>query len=181
MGGGRELGVVELGEQLGDHSVHYSGFGLLGDMLRDQGTLQKEEEKDEEVLDDRLQKRSHQQTVIEAGLPGYKPQKGVNWEDGGFLPDSQAEEEERLQGYERTSPLYMEISQQSKVNVEDGGVEMVEVQVEPFTGNVDMLPLEVEVCLDIVSHKPSTNKSVPRPNIHPSQFAIHPISLIIFA
>ena len=144
--------MVELGEQLGDHSVHYSGFGLLGDMLRDQTKFREEEEEDEEeVLDNRLQKRSQQPTVIEARLPGYKPQEqkrqNGNLADCG-LQDKLAEEGDRWQGDGRKSPIYMEILQQVKVN-EDGGLEeksgMMKLQVEPFADSLDLLPLEVEV------------------------------------
>ena len=103
-----------------------------------------------------LQKRSQQPTVIEARLPGYKPQEqkrqNVNLADS-ELQDNLAEEEERLQADERKSPIYMEISQQAKVNVtrpdEDGRVDeksaMMKIQVEPFADSLDLLPLEVEV------------------------------------
>ena len=36
MGGARDLGVVEIGENLGDNSVHYSGFGILSELMSDQ-------------------------------------------------------------------------------------------------------------------------------------------------
>ena len=158
MGGGRELGVVEIGEQLGDDSVHYSGFGLLGHMLRDQTNLPKEEQEEEEegkeeVLDNQFQKRSKQPTVIETTLPGYKPKEekrqSVNWVDAGLKNLTEEKNKLQMQGYERKSPIYTKISQQVKENVEDGGVEKrsekVEIQVEPFADSLDMLPLEVEV------------------------------------
>ena len=150
--------MVELGEQLGENSIHYSGFGLLGDMLGDDQTTKFQEE--ELVLDNRLQKRSQQPTVIEARLPGYKPQEQKKpqehkKQDGKFadselnLQASLAQEEERLEGDdERRSPIYMEISQQQQVKMnvtrpeERGGVKM---QVEPYADSLDLLPLEVEV------------------------------------
>ena len=158
MGGGRDLCVVELGEQLGDNSIHYSGFGLLGDMLTCDDQTKKFQE-EEKVLDNRLQKRSQQPTVIEARLPGYKPQdlkkpQEQTKQDGKFadselnLQASLAQEEDRLEGDdERRSPIYMEISQQQvKMNVtrpeENVGVKM---QVKPYADSLDLLPLEVEV------------------------------------
>ena len=158
--------MVELGEQLGDHSVHYSGFGLLGDMLRDQTNFreEEEEEEEEEVLDNQLPKRSQQPTVIQARLPGYKPQEqkrldGNSAESG--LQDNLAEEE-RWQSDERKSPIYMEISQQVKVTKadDDGGLDeknvLKKMEVEPFADSLDLLPLEVEVevCLGIAVPNP---------------------------
>ena len=160
MGGGRDLCVVELGEQLGDNSIHYSGFGLLGDMLTCDDQTKKFQE-EEKVLDNRLQKRSQQPTVIEARLPGYKPQdlkkpQEQKKQDGKFA-DSELNlqaslaQDERFEGDdERRSPIYMEIShhqlQQVKMNVtrpeEKVGVKM---QVEPYADSLDLLPLEVEV------------------------------------
>ena len=154
--------MVELGEQLGDNSIHYSGFGLLGDMLGDDQTKKFQEE--EMLLDNRLQKRSQQPTVIEARLPGYKPQdlkkpqeqnkpQEQKKQDGKFA-DSELNlqaslaQDERFEGDdERRSPIYMEISQQQvKMNVtrpeEKVGVKM---QVEPYADSMDLLPLEVEV------------------------------------
>ena len=158
MGGGRDLCVVELGEQLGENSIHYSGFGLLGDMLTcDQTTKFQEEEM---VLDNRLQKRSQQPTVIEARLPGYKPQdlkktQDQKKQDGKFanselnLQASLVQEEERLDGDdERRSPIYMEISQQQQVKMNVTRPEDkvgVKMQVEPYADSLDLLPLEVEV------------------------------------
>ena len=164
MGGGRDLCVVELGEHLGENSVHYSGFGLLGDMLRDQTKEEeKEEEKEKVVLDNRLQKRSQQPTVIEARLPGYKPQPAdQKKQDGKFadcgLQSDHLAEEGRWQGDdERRSPIYMEISQQQQVKMnvtrpeEDAGLEAeksgMKIQVEhSYADSLDLLPLEVEVC-----------------------------------
>ena len=144
MGGGRDLCVVELGEQLGEDSIHYSGFGVLGDMLRDQTKFQEQEE--EMVLDNRLQNRSQQPTLIEARLPGYKlkgQQKDGNLTDISGLQDYLAVEE-RLQGLESPRREMLQVTKETGVQEKSEGDGM-KIEMEACADSLDLLPLEVEV------------------------------------
>ena len=144
MGGGRDLCVVELGEQLGEDSIHYSGFGVLGDMLRDQTKFQEQEE--EMVLDNRLQNRSQQPTLIEARLPGYKlkgQQKDGNLTDISGLQDYLAVEE-RLQGLESPGGEMLQVTKETGVQEKSEGDGM-KIEMEACADSLDLLPLEVEV------------------------------------
>ena len=144
MGGGRDLCVVELGEQLGEDSIHYSGFGVLGDMLRDQTKFQEQEE--EMVLDNRLQNRSQQPTLIEARLPGYKlkgQQKDGNLTDISGLQDYLAVEE-RLQGLESPRREMLQVTKEAGVHEKSEGDGM-KIEMEACADSLDLLPLEVEV------------------------------------
>ena len=144
MGGGRDLCVVELGEQLGEDSIHYSGFGVLGDMLRDQTKFQEQEE--EMVLDNRLQNRSQQPTLIEARLPGYKlkgQQKDGNLTDISGLQDYLAVEE-RLQGLESPGREMLQVTKETGVQEKSEGDGM-KIEMEACADSLDLLPLEVEV------------------------------------
>ena len=144
MGGGRDLCVVELGEQLGEDSIHYSGFGVLGDMLRDQTKFQEQEE--EMVLDNRLQNRSQQPTLIEARLPGYKlkgQQKDENLTDISGLQDYLAVEE-RLQGLESPGREMLQVTKETGVQEKSEGDGM-KIEMEACADSLDLLPLEVEV------------------------------------
>ena len=145
MGGGRDLCVVELGEQLGEDSIHYSGFGVLGDMLRDQTKFQEQEE-EEMVLDNRLQNRSQQPTLIEARLPGYKlkgQQKDGNLTDISGLQDYLAVEE-RLQGLESPGREMLQVTKETGVQEKSEGDGM-KIEMEACADSLDLLPLEVEV------------------------------------
>ena len=145
MGGGRDLCVVELGEQLGEDSIHYSGFGVLGDMLRDQTKFQEQEE-EEMVLDNRLQNRSQQPTLIEARLPGYKlkgQQKDGNLTDISGLQDYLAVEE-RLQGLESPRREMLQVTKETGVQEKSEGDGM-KIEMEACADSLDLLPLEVEV------------------------------------
>ena len=145
MGGGRDLCVVELGEQLGEDSIHYSGFGVLGDMLRDQTKFQEQEE-EEMVLDNRLQNRSQQPTLIEARLPGYKlkgQQKDGNLTDISGLQDYLAVEE-RLQGLESPGGEMLQVTKETGVQEKSEGDGM-KIEMEACADSLDLLPLEVEV------------------------------------
>ena len=144
MGGGRDLCVVELGEQLGEDSIHYSGFGVLGDMLRDQTKFQEQEE--EMVLDNRLQNRSQQPTLIEARLPGYKlkgQQKDGNLTDISGLQDYLAVEE-RLQGLESPGGEMLQLTKETGVQEKSEG-DGIKIEMEACADSLDLLPLEVEV------------------------------------
>ena len=144
MGGGRDLCVVELGEQLGEDSIHYSGFGVLGDMLRDQTKFQEQEE--EMVLDNRLQNRSQQPTLIEARLPGYKlkgQQKDGNLTDISGLQDYLAVEE-RLQGLESPGGEMLQVTKETGVQ-EKSEADGIKIEMEACADSLDLLPLEVEV------------------------------------
>ena len=144
MGGGRDLCVVELGEQLGEDSIHYSGFGVLGDMLRDQTKFQEQEE--EMVLDNRLQNRSQQPTLIEARLPGYKlkgQQKDGNLTDISGLQDYLAVEE-RLQGLESPGREMLQVTKETGVQEKSEG-DGIKIEMEACADSLDLLPLEVEV------------------------------------
>ena len=144
MGGGRDLCVVELGEQLGEDSIHYSGFGVLGDMLRDQTKFQEQEE--EMVLDNRLQNRSQQPTLIEARLPGYKlkgQQKDGNLTDISGLQDYLAVEE-RLQGLESPGGEMLQVTKETGVQEKSEG-DGIKIEMEACADSLDLLPLEVEV------------------------------------
>ena len=144
MGGGRDLCVVELGEQLGEDSIHYSGFGVLGDMLRDQTKFQEQEEK--MVLDNRLQNRSQQPTLIEARLPGYKlkgQQKDGNLTDISGLQDYLAVEE-RLQGLESPGREMLQVTKETGVQEKSEGDGM-KIEMEACADSLDLLPLEVDV------------------------------------
>ena len=144
MGGGRDLCVVELGEQLGEDSIHYSGFGVLGDMLRDQTKFQEQEE--EMVLDNRLQNRSQQPTLIEARLPGYKlkgQQKDGNLTDISGLQDYLAVEE-RLQGLESPGREMLQVTKEAGVQEKSEG-DGIKIEMEACADSLDLLPLEVEV------------------------------------
>ena len=144
MGGGRDLCVVELGEQLGEDSIHYSGFGVLGDMLRDQTKFQEQEE--EMVLDNRLQNISQQPTLIEARLPGYKlkgQQKDGNLTDISGLQDYLAVEE-RLQGLESPGREMLQVTKETGVQEKSEGDGM-KIEMEACADSLDLLPLEVEV------------------------------------
>ena len=147
MGGGRDLCVVELGEQLGEDSIHYSGFGVLGDMLRDQTKFQEQEEEEEEmILDSRLQNRSQQPTLIEARLPGYKlkgQQKDGNLTDISGLQDYLAVEE-RLQGLESPGREMLQVTKETGVQEKSEGDGM-KIEMEACADSLDLLPLEVEV------------------------------------
>ena len=147
MGGGRDLCVVELGEQLGEDSIHYSGFGVLGDMLRDQTKFQEQEGEEEEmVLDNRLQNRSQQPTLIEARLPGYKlkgQQKDGNLTDISGLQDYLAVEE-RLQGLESPGGEMLQVTKETGVQEKSEGDGM-KIEMEACADSLDLLPLEVEV------------------------------------
>ena len=147
MGGGRDLCVVELGEQLGEDSIHYSGFGVLGDMLRDQTKFQEQEEEEEEmILDSRLQNRSQQPTLIEARLPGYKlkgQQKDGNLTDISGLQDYLAVEE-RLQGLESPGGEMLQLTKETGVQEKSEGDGM-KIEMEACADSLDLLPLEVEV------------------------------------
>ena len=147
MGGGRDLCVVELGEQLGEDSIHYSGFGVLGDMLRDQTKFQEQEEEEEEmILDSRLQNRSQQPTLIEARLPGYKlkgQQKDGNLTDISGLQDYLAVEE-RLQGLESPGREMLQVTKETGVQEKSEGDGM-KIGMEACADSLDLLPLEVEV------------------------------------
>ena len=147
MGGGRDLCVVELGEQLGEDSIHYSGFGVLGDMLRDQTKFQEQEEEEEEmILDSRLQNRSQQPTLIEARLPGYKlkgQQKDGNLTDISGLQDYLAVEE-RLQGLESPGREMLQVTKEARVQEKSEGDGM-KIEMEACADSLDLLPLEVEV------------------------------------
>ena len=145
MGGGRDLCVVELGEQLGEDSIHYSGFGVLGDMLRDQTKFQEQEE-EEMVLDNRLQNRSQQPTLIEARLPGYKlkgQQKDGNLTDISGLQDYLAVEE-RLQGLESPGGEMLQVTKETGVQEKSEG-DGIKIEMEACADSLDLLPLEVEV------------------------------------
>ena len=145
MGGGRDLCVVELGEQLGEDSIHYSGFGVLGDMLRDQTKFQEQEE-EEMVLDNRLQNRSQQPTLIEARLPGYKlkgQQKDGNLTDISGLQDYLAVEE-RLQGLESPGREMLQVTKEAGVQEKSEG-DGIKIEMEACADSLDLLPLEVEV------------------------------------
>ena len=145
MGGGRDLCVVELGEQLGEDSIHYSGFGVLGDMLRDQTKFQEQEE-EEMVLDNRLQNISQQPTLIEARLPGYKlkgQQKDGNLTDISGLQDYLAVEE-RLQGLESPRREMLQVTKETGVQEKSEGDGM-KIEMEACADSLDLLPLEVEV------------------------------------
>ena len=145
MGGGRDLCVVELGEQLGEDSIHYSGFGVLGDMLRDQTKFQEQEE-EEMVLDNRLQNRSQQPTLIEARLPGYKlkgQQKDGNLTDISGLQDYLAVEE-RLQGLESPGREMLQVTKETGVQEKSEG-DGIKIEMEACADSLDLLPLEVEV------------------------------------
>ena len=147
MGGGRDLCVVELGEQLGEDSIHYSGFGVLGDMLRDQTKFQEQEGEEEEmVLDNRLQNISQQPTLIEARLPGYKlkgQQKDGNLTDISGLQDYLAVEE-RLQGLESPGREMLQVTKETGVQEKSEGDGM-KIEMEACADSLDLLPLEVEV------------------------------------
>ena len=147
MGGGRDLCVVELGEQLGEDSIHYSGFGVLGDMLRDQTKFQEQEGEEEEmVLDNRLQNRSQQPTLIEARLPGYKlkgQQKDGNLTDISGLQDYLAVEE-RLQGLESPGGEMLQVTKETGVQEKSEG-DGIKIEMEACADSLDLLPLEVEV------------------------------------
>ena len=147
MGGGRDLCVVELGEQLGEDSIHYSGFGVLGDMLRDQTKFQEQEEEEEEmILDSRLQNRSQQPTLIEARLPGYKlkgQKKDGNLTDISGLQDYLAVEE-RLQGLESPRREMLQVTKETGVQEKSEGDGM-KIEMEACADSLDLLPLEVEV------------------------------------
>ena len=145
MGGGRDLCVVELGEQLGEDSIHYSGFGVLGDMLRDQTKFQEQEE-EEMVLDNRLQNISQQPTLIEARLPGYKlkgQQKDGNLTDISGLQDYLAVEE-RLQGLESPGREMLQVTKETGVQEKSEG-DGIKIEMEACADSLDLLPLEVEV------------------------------------
>ena len=149
MGGGRDLGVVEIGEKLGDNSVHYSGFGILSELMSDQKISEdkKEEAHSEVPLDDRVQLRAQEAALAEARLPGMRLegdrlQGEENLEESlehGEMNISRPEEMlEQAEKTERKIQAEMVVSQVDDMNKEEKAVEM-------FVDNLDLLPFEVEV------------------------------------
>ena len=149
MGGGRDLGVVEIGENLGDNSVHYSGFGILSELMSDQKICEdKEKEAHSEVsLYDRVQLRAQEAALAEARLPGVRLegdrfQGEENLEESleqGEVNISRPEEMfEQAEKTERKIQAEVVVSQVDDMNKEEKAVEM-------FVDNLDLLPFEVEV------------------------------------
>ena len=149
MGGARDLGVVEIGENLGDNSVHYSGFGILSELMSDQKICEdkKKEAHSDVPLDDRVQLRAQEAALAEAGLPGVRLeddrlQGEENLEESleqGEMKISRPEEMlEQAEKTERKIQAEVAVSQVDDVNKEEKAVEM-------FVDNLDLLPFEVEV------------------------------------
>ena len=151
MGGGRDLGVVEIGENLGDNSVHYSGFGILSQLMSDQKICEdkKKEAHSEVPLDDRVQLRAQEAALAEARLPGMRLegdrlQGEENLEESleqGEVNISRPEEKlEQAERTERKIQAEVVVSQVDDMNKEENVAEM-------FVDNLDLLPFEVEVSL----------------------------------
>ena len=149
MVGARDLGVVEIGENLGDNSVHYSGFGILSELMSDQKISEgkKKEAYSEVPLDDRVQLRAQEAALAEARLPGVRLeddrlQGEENLEESleqGEMNISRPEEIlEQAEKTERKIQAEMVVSQVDDMNKEEKVVEM-------FVDNLDLLPFEVEV------------------------------------
>ena len=149
MGGARDLGVVEIGENLGDNSVHYSGFGILSELMSDQKICEdkKKEAHSEVPLDDRVQLRAQEAALAEARLPGVRLeddrlQGEENLEESleqGEVNISRPEEMlEQAEKTERKIQAEVVVNQVDDVNKEEKAVEM-------FVDNLDLLPFEVEV------------------------------------
>ena len=149
MVGARDLGVVEIGENLGDNSVHYSGFGILSELMSDQKISEgkKKEAYSEVPLDDRVQLRAQEAALAEARLPGVRLeddrlQGEENLEESleqGEMNISRPEEMlEQAEKTERKIQAEMVVSQVDDMNKEEKVVEM-------FVDNLDLLPFEVEV------------------------------------
>ena len=147
MVGARDLGVVEIGENLGDNSVHYSGFGILSELMSDQKISEdkKKEAHLEVPLHDRVQLRAQEAALAKARLPGVRLeddrlQGEENLEESleqGEMNISRPEEMlEQVEKTERKIQAEMVVSQ-----VDD----MEEKVVEMFVDNLDLLPFEVEV------------------------------------
>ena len=149
MGGARDLGVVEIGEKLGDNSVHYSGFGILSELMSDQKICEdkKKEAQSNVPLDDRVQLRAQEAALAEARLPGVRLeydrlQGEENLEESleqGEVNISRPEEMlEQAEKTERKIQAEVAVSQVDDMNKEEKAVEM-------FVDNLDLLPFEVEV------------------------------------
>ena len=149
MVGARDLGVVEIGENLGDNSVHYSGFGILSELMSGQKISEdkKKEAHSEVPLDDRVQLRAQEAALAEARLPGVRLeddrlQGEENLEESleqGEMNISRPEEMlEQAEKTERKIQAEMVVSQVDDMNKEEKVVEM-------FVDNLDLLPFEVEV------------------------------------
>ena len=149
MVGARDLGVVEIGENLGDNSVHYSGFGILSELMSDQKISEdkKKEAHLEVPLHDRVQLRAQEAALAEARLPGVRLeddrlQGEENLEESleqGEMNISRPEEMlEQAEKTEREIQAEMVVSQVDDMNKEEKVVEM-------FVDNLDLLPFEVEV------------------------------------
>ena len=149
MVGARDLGVVEIGENLGDNSVHYSGFGILSELMSDQKIS--EDKKKEALLEvplhDRVQLRAQEAALAEARLPGVRLeddrlQGEENLEESleqGEMNISRPEEMlEQAEKTEREIQAEMVVNQVDDMNKEEKVVEM-------FVDNLDLLPFEVEV------------------------------------
>ena len=147
MVGVRDLGVVEIGENLGDNSVHYSGFGILSELMSDQKISEdkKKEAHSEVPLDDRVQLRAQEAALVKARLPGVRLEDDrlqENLEESleqGEMNISRPEEMlEQAEKTERKIQAEMVVSQVDDMNKEEKVVEM-------FVDNLDLLPFEVEV------------------------------------
>ena len=147
MVGARDLGVVEIGENLGDNSVHYSGFGILSELMSDQKISEgkKKEAYSEVPLDDRVQLRAQEAALVKARLPGVRLEDDrlqENLEESleqGEMNISRPEEMlEQAEKTERKIQAEMVVSQVDDMNKEEKVVEM-------FVDNLDLLPFEVEV------------------------------------
>ena len=147
MVGARDLGVVEIGENLGDNSVHYSGFGILSELMSDQKISEdkKKEAHSEVPLDDRVQLRAQEAALVKARLPGVRLEDDrlqENLEESleqGEMNISRPEEIlEQAEKTERKIQAEMVVSQVDDMNKEEKVVEM-------FVDNLDLLPFEVEV------------------------------------
>ena len=149
MVGARDLGVVEIGENLGDNSVHYSGFGILSELMSGQ-TISEDKKKEahsEVPQDDRAQLRAQEAALAEARLSGVRLeddrlQGEENLEESleqGEMNISRPEEMlEQAEKTEREIQAEMVVSQVDDMNKEEKVVEM-------FVDNLDLLPFEVEV------------------------------------
>ena len=149
MGGARDLGVVEIGENLGDNSVHYSGFGILSELMSDQKISEdkKKETHSGVHLYDRVQLRAQEAALAEARLPGVRLeddrlQGEENLEESleqGEVNISRPEEMlEQAEKTERKIQAEVVVSQVDDMNKEENVAEM-------FVDNLDLLPFEVEV------------------------------------
>ena len=149
MGGGRDLGVVEIGENLGDNSVHYSGFGILSKLMSDQKVSEdkKKEAHSEVPPDDRVQLRAQEAALAEARLPGVRLEEDrlqgeenleESLEQGEVNISRPKEMLEQAEKTERKIQAEVVVSQVDDMNKEEKVVEM-------FVDNLDLLPFEVEV------------------------------------